>query len=328
MEAVRAVDMHCDTISMLRLLRQMGKKEGLRKNQRHIDLEKLKAGGYMAQTFAIFTDMEKGDQLEAGLEQADLFYREMEKNQDLIRLAVTASQIEENWAQGKLSALLSIEGAGLCRGNIRLLRTFYRLGVRMVSFTWNHENELAFPQPSDPLAAGPAGGRGLKEAGIAFLDEMERLGMVADVSHLSDDGFWDVVRHTSGPFVASHSNARALAPHMRNLTDDMIRALAERGGVTGINFYSRFLDRDGGKELTVTKTEELIAQIRYIADVGGMDCIGLGTDFDGIDCQLELGDSSGLQRLADGMEKAGFSQSEIEGVFYKNVMRVFREILG
>ena len=329
MGAVRVADMHCDTLSMLQLLRRMGKDAELRRSRCHIDLEKMKAGGYMVQTFAIFSDADEKDPLESGLEQADLFWQEMEKNQDLIRPVTAADQIEKNWAEGKLSAMLSVEGGGLCRGNVSLLRTFYRLGVRMLTLTWNFENELAYPQLSGGgQEAGHSGGRGLKDQGIAFLEEMERLGIIIDVSHLSDDGFWDVARHTAQPFIASHSNARVLAPHPRNLTDDMIRCLADRGGVAGINFYSRFLDAAGGKTLCLSKTEDMVAQIRYMTNVGGMDCAGLGTDFDGIDCEVEIRDCSMMQQLAEAMGRAGFSESEIEKIFYKNVMRVFREILS
>ena len=166
--------------------------------------------------------------------------------------------------------------------------------------------------------------------------------MVIDVSHLSDEGFYDVLEHTSRPFVASHSNARALASHPRNLTDSMLRELAARGGVAGVNFYNRFLAvpvfGSGGAPVPeasvcrdaypkVTTNEAIICQIRHMANVAGMDSVGLGTDFDGFECPMEMEDCSVMQRLAEDMGRAGFTNGEIEGIFYKNVVRVYREIL-
>lgn len=369
---VKAADMHCDTVSMIQYRRNRGERIGLRENDMHIDLEKLRKGGYVLQTFAIFTDLEEKDPLETALEQADIFYREMEANQDMILPVTTMAQADRNMAQGKLSALLSLEGGDACRGNLGILRDFYRLGVRMLTLTWNHENELAYPQTPKISRGGqrlagigkahlavrgvlrknfsagsgnPEEGRqekGLKETGFAFLEEMERLGMLIDVSHLSDDGFYDVLEHTSRPFVASHSNARALASHPRNLTDSMLKSLADRGGVAGVNFYNRFLaapfgNGNGSPEAgafacrdaypETTTNEAIICQIRHMTDVAGMGGVGLGTDFDGFACPMEMENCSMLQRLAEDMERAGFTDGEIEGIFYKNVMRVYREIL-
>lgn len=369
MERIKVADMHCDTISMIQYKRNRGEQAVLRNNDLYIDLEKLRRGGYMLQTFAIFTDLSEKDPLETALEQADIFYREMEANRDLILPVTTMAQAERNMAEGKLSALLSLEGGDACRGNIGILRDFYRLGVRMLTLTWNYENELAHPQT--PRSKGKLSGvgrtcaavkgklrknlsagseraakrsreRGLKKTGFAFLEEMERLGMVIDVSHLSDDGFYDVLEHTRRPFVASHSNARTPAPHLRNLTDAMLKSLADRGGVVGVNFYNRFLEDPAGRadanlsaeasaggnpDSEITMNEAIIRQIRYMTNVGGMDSVGLGTDFDGFVCPLEMENCSGMQRLAEDLERAGFTNGEIEGIFYKNVTRVYREIL-
>lgn len=343
MEPVKVADMHCDTISALRLLGKNGESAGLGRNGLSIDLEKLKAGGYTLQTFALFASLEEEvDVLDACMEQADLFYQEMEKHRDLVRPVSSWAEIEENQRQGRISALLSIEGGEVCHGNFGILRNFYRLGVRMMTLTWNFENELASPQVHGtprqkrnffgrivPLPHKPGKEGGLSETGIAFLYEMERLGMIIDVSHLSDAGFWDVQENTARPFVASHSNARALAPHPRNLTDDMIRRLSDRGGVLGLNFYNRFLSADGTAEsMPVSSIKAMVAQLKYITNIGGMGCVGLGTDFDGIECEVEIGDASGMQLLAQAMREAGFHEAEIEGVFYRNVLRVYREILG
>ena len=158
-----------------------------------------------------------------------------------------------------MSALLTIEEGGVCQGELGFLRNFYRLGVRMMTLTWNYPNELAFPNKREMQENGCSRlvadtENGLTETGVRFVREMERLGMIIDISHLNDAGIWDVFRHTKKPFVASHSNARAVASHARNLTDEMIRALAERGGVVGINYYSCFLHDFAEGESAVSYT--------------------------------------------------------------------------
>lgn len=168
---------------------------------------------------------------------------------------------------------------------------------------------------------------GLTDTGIAFVEEMERLGMVIDISHLNDAGIWDVFRHTGKPLVASHSNARAIASHPRNLTDHMIRTLAGRGGVMGINYCTAFLRDFGPGEEPVSRISDMVMHMKHIRNIGGIGCIGLGSDFDGISGTLEMRDAGRLPMLADAMEKEGFTASEIEAVFYKNVLRVYKEVL-
>lgn len=200
----------------------------------------------------------------------------------------------------------------------------------MMTLTWNLENELAFPNriSLDTGKCLPETERGLTETGIAFVEEMERMGMIVDVSHLGDAGIWDVFRHTKKPFVASHSNARALASHPRNLTDDMIRALADRGGVAGINFCAAFLqDKENGQEPKSSYCHQMVSHMKHMKQVGGIGCIGLGSDFDGITSTVEMGDCSGMQMLADEMNRQGFKESEIEAVFSGNVLRLYKELL-
>ena len=152
---------------------------------------------------------------------------------------------------------------------------------------------------------------------------MEELGIIIDVSHLSDKGFYDVLKYTEKPFVASHSGSRSVCPVARNLSDDMIRLLSKRGGVTGVNYCSAFIE-DGNEEFT--SIDGILRHIRHIADVGGIDCVGLGSDFDGIGNRLEIKDCSGMPKLYEAL-KSYFSEEEIEKIFYKNVLRVYREAL-
>lgn len=334
---MKVVDMHCDTIGEIHDRRREGEEICLRKSRLHIDLEKMQAGDYGLQNFAVFVHLGREKKpFEYAMETIDTFYQEMEANRDVIGVVKSWADIEKNWSEGKMSALLTLEEGGACQGNPAYLRDFYRLGVRMMTLTWNFPNELAWPNNIADKSRSPLGEpdaeHGLTAAGIEFVREMERLGMIVDVSHLGDAGFWDVVKYTKRPFVASHSNCRALVPCCpRDLTDEMLKALAERGGVSGINFCIDFL-RDPGEwkdgEQKMSLVSDMVRHIKHMKNVGGIGCIGLGSDFDGIEGELEMGSAAGMQMLADEMKKQGFSASEIEAVFYKNVLRVYKEILS
>ena len=152
--------------------------------------------------------------------------------------------------------------------------------------------------------------------------------MIVDVSHLSDAGFYDVASHAKRPFVASHSGARAVCRHCRNLTDEMIRGIGEKGGVMGVNYFTEFLrDKEKFGDPMKTSLDDMVAHIRRIIRVGGIDSVGLGSDFDGAAVSMEITNAGDMQLLAARLEKEGFSTEEIEKIFYKNVFRVYREIL-
>lgn len=334
---MKVVDMHCDTIAELYYNHRDGGKETILENHLHIDLNKMKKGDYLLQNFALFTHLGRTDQPFAyAMKLVDTFYQEMEAYPEWIGIVRSWQDIEENRKKGRMSALLTVEEGAVCQGELAYLRDFYRLGVRMMTLTWNFQNELGWPnrmeQDKDnadrPPHCVPDTEHGLTEKGIAFLEEMERLGMIIDISHLNDAGIWDVFRYTKKPFVASHSNARALASHPRNLTDDMIRALAERGGVAGINFCASFLrDEENGGEPVHSYCRDMVAHMKHMRQIGGIGCIGLGSDFDGISSTLEMKDCSGMGMLADEMSRQGFTTGEIEAVFSGNVLRLYRELL-
>lgn len=323
---MKIVDFHCDTISQLYDIRKSGENINLKKNKLHLDIEKMKKGDYMLQVFASYVDLGSNNKpLESCLSYIDLLYDEVEKNKDDIGIVYTYEDILKNIENNKMSALLSIEEGGVCKGNLSLLRNFYRLGVRMMTLTWNYENELSYPNGCF-YDEEKNERKGLKEKGFEFINEMESLGMIIDVSHLSDDGIYDVYNNTSKPFIASHSNARNVCSHQRNLTDDMIKKIGERGGVIGVNFYSSFLNNNY-KFSDISKIEDIINHIKYIYNIGGIDCVGIGSDFDGIDCPLEFENSSKMQLIYDEMKKSGFREEDIEKVFYKNALRLFKELL-
>lgn len=279
----------------------------------------------------------------------EVYRTELEKNKDRIVPVLCYEDILKNEASGKLSALLTVEEGAVCGGSFKRLRELYDMGVRMLTLTWNYRNELGWPATCrslgknmeetkgnetekcgsgvrDEVTDSAYVAHGLTETGRDFVAEMERLGMIPDVSHLSDAGFDAVWECTKKPFVASHSNARAVCPSLRNLTDDRIRRLAERGGCIGLNYYDKFLV-DGGSEDPEVLWDALIRQVRHITDVGGTEVLGLGSDFDGIPTNPALPGAEAMPVLWERLKTAGFTESRLDGIFWKNVLRVYRETL-
>ena len=330
---MKVFDMHCDTLFELNEAMKAGREKSFLKNDLHIDLQKLKKGDYLLQCFAAYADLAaQGNALVSALEEIDIFYQILNLYPDEIAQVKTYLDILENQKVGKLSAMLTIEEGGCCLGSLSVLRMFYKLGVRMMTLTWNYENELAYPNiiPHSKENIFPCRANtenGLKEKGIEFLQEMEHLHMIVDVSHLSDAGFWDVVKHTQRPFIASHSNVRSISPHVRNLTDEMIRTIGDRGGLIGINYCAAFLDNKENEFECQSNVSIMAEHIIYIKNIAGIDIIGLGSDFDGISCELEMKDASYLPLLEQELISRGFHESEIEKIFYKNSMRIFKELL-
>ncbi|MBZ2174436.1 dipeptidase [Schnuerera sp. xch1] len=312
---MKTIDMHCDTI-----LRLMDNKDGLDlyENNLSIDIKKLKKGNSLAQFFAMWIDLKNAkNPMETCLKMTDKFYIEIEKNCNHISLATNYKDIMKNNKEGKLSAVLTIEEGGAIKGKLYNLRNFYRLGVRAMTLTWNEINEIGFPNKNEKYRD-----KGLTEFGQEVIHEMNRLGMIIDVSHLSDKGFYDVSRLSSKPFIASHSNSRAMKSHFRNLTDDMIKILSENGGVMGICFERDFLGDSKN-----TRIEDIVRHIKHIRDIGGIDVIALGSDYDGSHPNCEIDNIGEIEKLVYALKDAKFTEYEIEKVFYKNALRVIKEVL-
>lgn len=312
---MKLIDLHCDTIDKLML---NTREYNLKRNEFSVDIEKLKKADSLAQTFALFVDTNPiKNPYDYCMSMADKFFEEMKKNEDTISLATSYKEIMENEASGKMSALLAIEEGAVLEGKIENLKKFYDLGVRMMTLTWNHPNEIGFPHN-----VGLSKEKGLTDFGKEVVHNMNELGMIVDVSHLSDAGFYDVANLSTKPFIATHSNARQAMNHSRNLTDDMIKVLANSGGVTGLNFFHLFLSQD-----SETKIEYIINHMKHIINVGGLDVLAIGTDFDGIDSVVEVKDISEMDKLAVALEKNGFTHDQIEKIYYKNALRVIKDVL-
>ena len=306
------LDLHCDTAYAL-LGKNFDSIGNLRSNKLHIDLERASTLGGYAQCFACFTSpLEK---LPANLSVIGLFEREMaailqetEANSDLIHIAYSAREIAENLKNGKMSAILTIEGPAGFDYNVDLLEDLYNIGFRITTLGWNEKNSLT---------GSCITGGGLSQQGIAYVKEAQRLGMVIDVSHISDEAFWNIVDITTKPIIASHSNSRAVWDHPRNVTDDMYLAICKTDGTVGINLYNDFL----GNNSTI---DTVCDHILHFLQVAGNDKhISLGSDFDGIDC-LPSG-ITGVQdypKLADRLLALGLSDTTVENIFWNNALGV------
>ncbi|MEG0898105.1 MAG: dipeptidase [Oscillospiraceae bacterium] len=321
---MRIIDMHCDTMSC-NIAKNDGK-VGLAENQGQIDLIKLKKGGSLAQFFAIFIPTYEVA-VEDGVTQSpydfykfvlQVYNREIKLNNSAIAPALNFNDIIKNKSEGKISSILTIEDGVPLDGDMNRLHEFYKDGVRLISLTWNYENSVAFPNSRDEQLMK----KGLKPFGIDVVGEMNKLGMIVDVSHLSDRGFWDVIKHSDKPFVASHSCCRALCNHPRNLTDEMLKALGNKGGVVGINFCASFLNENEN----YTDINSIVKHLLHIKEKAGIDALGFGSDFDGIDSKLEFHDYSGMPMIVDALEKK-FTCDEIDKICNGNMLRLIKDTL-
>lgn len=311
---MRTIDLHCDTV-----LRLMKDKEnlGLYENNFGVDIKKLKKANSLIQFFALWIDLNsQRDPVDICLEMMDKFHLELDKNYQYIKLATRYEDIINNDKEGKISAILSIEEGGALKGKLYNLRNYYRLGVRSITLTWNNVNHIGYPNTKEEYR-----NKGLTDFGRQVVYEMNRLGMLIDVSHLSDQGFYDVANISKKPFIASHSNSRHIKNHFRNLTDDMIRVLSEAGGVMGICFERNFL---GDSEKA--RIEDMVNHIKHIKNVGGIDVLAIGSDFDGCNPNGEIGNIGEIEKLIYALKDNGFAEDEIDKIFYKNALRVIRDV--
>lgn len=305
-------DLHCDTI-----LRIHGDQTEFSKNDYHIDSQKMIKADSLAQFFAMFVELSSTDDpYKTCNDMIDCFELEMAKNKHMIQATTSAEHILEHNKQDKVSAIITIEEGAVLQGSLDKLQHFYNRGVRSITLTWNYENEIGYPNCKEEFRSN-----GLKPFGLELVKKMNELGMLIDVSHLSDGGFWDCIKHSKKPIIASHSNARALCNHSRNLTDDMILALKDNGGVMGMNFCSAFLDGT-----SLSKVRSIVDHIKYIYDLAGIDVIAIGTDFDGINSTLEIEDISKMYLLTEALLESGFTGEEVDKIFYKNALRVYKTI--
>lgn len=329
-------DLHCDT-----LYRLLGREdtvgepavEAFAKDGGMLDLAKMRAGDYLLQCFACFVGLEESpDPLLSALREVDLFHRLLAAYPDDLVWVKSAADIDKLGEDGRIGAMLTIEEGAVCRDDLAILRDFYRLGVRMMTLTWNHQNGLGSPNITpdyneDTWPVKDPGAPGLTGVGREFVAEMERLHMIVDVAHLSDAGIRDLLAMATRPFAASHSNARACCPHLRNLPDELLRAMGEKGCLIGLNYCPAFLDDTPDRKHCVGSVAQMARHAKYILNLAGEDALALGSDFDGIGGELEITGAQDLPLLAEGLVNEGIPARVVEKIFYKNARRFFRENL-
>lgn len=357
-DSALVVDLHADTPSARMVHPRYD--FGRRHDHGHLDLPRLREAGVNVQILVAWVPAEYADHPGASFRRAqhliDAIHRTVERTPG-VRLASTPEEVDAAVAAGDVAALIGVEGGHAIDSSLDRLRELYRRGARYMTLTWNNTNEWA-----DACCSPPRHG-GLSAFGRSVVQEMNRLGMLVDVSHAAQSTFYAVLETTTAPIIASHSNARALSDHPRNLDDAQLRALARNGGVVGINFYAVFLDarlaaavdrieerggalerrlrrrhhplraRKLARDWTLRRLQRLprvpidvvADHIAHVADVAGPDHVALGSDFDGIHLTpIGLDDVTGLPRLTELLVRRGFSEAEIRGILGANFMRVFR----
>lgn len=319
--ARKAMDLHCDT------LMKIAKSGNLDESEKsHVSLKGLQEGGVALQCFADFVPtgmFPKFIRKTATNLMFNGFYRNYQKmmacHRDILFPVLSKADLDKAGVDGKIGILLTIEDGGVLGSKLDNVRKYYDKGVRLVTLTWNHPNAIGYPNSNDPEIMN----KGLTDFGKDVVREMERLGMVVDISHVSDGVFWDVAEMATKPFVASHSNSRAVCSHRRNMTDEMIRKLSDCGGVMGLNLGPEFVGAVEG----VTRIEDLVAQVLHIRNVGGTEVLALGSDFDGIHGALDIAGPQDWPKLEAALSAAGLSDDELDKMWYTNAERVLRAVL-
>lgn len=328
---MKYIDLHADTI--LPILQQ-GEAASLYENdQTHIDIKRLQNGKALAQCFAVWLPNANFEQIEVEAKynpatpEEDIAYidlavdrlnREIEKNAEHIAWAKSAGEIRANEEAGKISAILTLEDARAVDNSLENIERFHQQGFQMIGLLWNEENCFGYPNSPDATLNM----KGLKPFGIEGIQLMDELGIVIDVSHLNDGGISDVLKYSKKPVVATHSNARTIANHPRNLLDEHIRGIAESGGVVGVCISPRFLRGYDENDSTI---DDMIRHLDHIYQVGGEDVLAIGTDFDGTSGNIEVDSPAKMPMLFDRLASHGWPEARIEKLAYGNALRVFEK---
>ncbi len=320
----------------------------------HQDIPRMQEGGLDVQFFSVYVAAKyakKGGPKRA-MEMMDAVYRTVETFADRMQLATSVSDIYRIVSQGKIAALMGLEGGHALENSLEILRMFHRMGIRYVTLTHSNTNDWCDSSTDQPRWGG------LNKLGEKIVAEMNRIGMMIDVSHISDEAFWDVMRVSKAPVIASHSSCRAIANMQRNMSDDMIKALAKNGGVIMINFGSSFLNPEWGKRtnyilqqirdkyhgdfgmwgkmwdemnkkdpLPPATLKDLVDHIDHVVQLVGPDHVGLGSDFDGVS-SLPVGmeDVSKLPAITYELLKRGYKEEDIRKILGGNLLRVMSEV--
>lgn len=307
------IDLHCDTIMQLLDHPDSG---DLYRNTWKIDIEKLQKAHSKVQDFALFINLgDTNDPYGRYEEMRNLCTTQIHLYGEHIQHVLSYQDVESVYKSGKIGALMSIEEGGVLGGDLDKLKQAYQDGVRLITLTWNYPNGLGEPHCGEQH-------KKLTPKGIEFVEAMQDLGIIVDCSHLNDSGTEQLGDILDVPFIASHSNAREVTAHTRNLPDNLIKLIANKGGVIGLNFAQSFLGTS-----PVSRIEDIVKHGLYLINKGGEDVVALGTDFDGIKPNTEIKDASEMYRLYNAFKEAGLSVDQCEKLFWKNADRLLKEIL-
>ena len=308
------IDLHCDTIMKL----YENPNSNLLENHFQIDLKRLQQKDFLLQTFAIFLDKQQYPQRKkTALHMYQRFIKELEKNAATIGLIKTQADYNENKANKQISALLTLEEGGILEGKIENLEEFYQLGVRLITLTWNYPNEIGTPnilywdKEKHILEENQTS---LTKFGFECIQRMSELHMIIDLSHASDQVAKDILDSSAQGIVASHSNARKLTPHPRNLSDELIQKIADKNGLIGINFFDQFLKLKQPTNLPAAISEHLW----YMYQLVGEDHLCFGSDFDGIPVHPDLNDVNSFPKIIQALKQKGFTSRQIDKISYLN----------
>lgn len=307
---MKLIDLHCDTFYELYKSNQPN---SIYTNDLKVDILKLLSSNSIAQFFSLFVN--KGSTpncKEEAMKILNYFKKEILNNSQHVIHGKNYEDITKS--NGKIAFFLTIEEGSVLEGSLDNLYYFDSEGIKIITLTWNFPNEIGFPNINFTYAY-----KGLTSFGFNLIEEMNRLKILIDVSHLSDQGFLDVINHTKCPIVASHSNCRSICNHPRNLTDEMIRAIGLNGGVIGVNFYNKFL----GKK-PATEINDIVYHIRHMIKIGGIDVVSIGSDFDGFLGKIEINNIGEMNKLYNELSKH-LTYDEIDKIFYKNALRLIKE---
>ncbi|MEQ3474150.1 dipeptidase [Enterococcus cecorum] len=317
------IDLHCDTIMKL----YENPNSNLLENHFQIDLKRLQQKDFLLQTFAIFLDKQQYPQRKkTALHMYQRFIKELEKNAATIGLIKTQADYNENKANKQISVLLTLEEGGILEGKIENLEEFYQLGVRLITLTWNYPNEIGTPnilywdKEKHILAENQTG---LTKFGFECIQRMSELHMIIDLSHASDQVAKDILDSSAQGIVASHSNARKLTPHPRNLSDELIQKIADKNGLIGINFFDQFLKLKQPTNLPAAISEHLW----YMYQLVGEDSLCFGSDFDGIPVHADLNDVNSFPKIIQALKQKGFTSRQIEKISYLNAENFLQHYL-
>lgn len=307
------VDAHCDLLIQL-----LESKQNIFKNRHHADIERMRKYGGYVQFFAACINPSYGREYSIRwvIQALDMYFVQEDMYKDVLALCRNLDEIEKTLKMKKVAAILAVEGGDVLQGDLSVLRLLYRLGVRCMTLTWNYRNEIA-----DGVLDETTGG-GLTPFGRDVIKEMNRLGMLIDLSHISERGFWDAVELSGGPVILSHSNARKLCSHVRNVTDEQLAAIRRNNGVVCVNFYPPFLNDSGKAGIT-----DIIRHIEHMAGLIGIEHIGLGSDFDGIEILPEgMHGVQDVSKVLNELQRLNYPREAIEKIAGGNVLRVIGEV--